>query len=77
MSADATDGEIAIHGPSIALCVRHGSESSFANCLGKSNQIVIWNTDSGDVTRVEIPQDERAPQCVSKPTTLLPPHRLY
>ncbi|PNP56626.1 hypothetical protein THARTR1_03322 [Trichoderma harzianum] len=63
LSAEATDGEIALHGSSVAICIYDGSDNSFGNCLGKSNQIAIWDTESGNLTRIDIPQDERAPQC--------------
>lgn len=72
LSAEATNGEIALHGSSIAICVYDGSEDSFGNCLGKSNQIAIWDTEFGDLSRIDIPQDERAPQCVSNSKTPLP-----
>ncbi|KAL6804276.1 hypothetical protein J3E68DRAFT_446723 [Trichoderma sp. SZMC 28012] len=65
LSAEATNGEIALHGSSVAICVYDGSEdlSKRWNCLGTSNQIAIWDTESGNLTRIDIPQDERAPQC--------------
>ncbi|KAL6815837.1 hypothetical protein GGI42DRAFT_117858 [Trichoderma sp. SZMC 28013] len=63
LSAEATNGEIALHGSSVAICVYDGSENSFENCLAKSNQIAIWDTETGNLTRIDIPQDERAPQC--------------
>ncbi|UKZ49740.1 hypothetical protein TrVGV298_003990 [Trichoderma virens] len=63
ISADGIDGEIAVHGSSVALCVRDGPESPFGNCLGKSNEIAIWDIESGNATKIKIPQDERGPQC--------------
>ncbi|KAL7928782.1 hypothetical protein V8C35DRAFT_317297 [Trichoderma chlorosporum] len=62
LSVNGLDGEIAVHGSSIALCVRDGPKTQ-RNCLGSSNQIAIWDTESGNLTRIEVPQDERAPQC--------------
>ncbi|KAL6870423.1 hypothetical protein J3F83DRAFT_736281 [Trichoderma novae-zelandiae] len=61
--AEAVDGGIAVHGPSVALCVRTGFQKPSTNCLGTSTHVIIWDTESGDLTRVEIPQDDRAPQC--------------
>ncbi|KAL7951490.1 hypothetical protein V8C42DRAFT_304225 [Trichoderma barbatum] len=61
---DAIDGRIAVHGSSIALCVLDGPDDP-ENCLGKTNQIAIWDTESGNLIRIDIPQDERAPQCHS------------
>ncbi|KAL6892026.1 hypothetical protein GGI43DRAFT_425012 [Trichoderma evansii] len=43
---------IAVRGSSVAICVG----------------IVTWNVDSGDITRTEIPQDERATLCFIGPT---------
>ncbi|OTA03887.1 hypothetical protein A9Z42_0044200 [Trichoderma parareesei] len=65
VAAEAVDGDIAIYGASVALCVRTGTciQKSFTNCLGTSTHVMIWDTETEDVRRVEIPQDERAPQC--------------
>ncbi|PTB62302.1 hypothetical protein BBK36DRAFT_1129517 [Trichoderma citrinoviride] len=61
--AEAVDGEFAVHGPTVALCVRIGIQKPSTNCLGTSTHVITWNTETGDLAKVEIPQDERAPQC--------------
>lgn len=65
VAAEAVDGDIAIYGASVALCVRTGTciQKPFTNCLGTSTHVMIWDIETEDVRRVEIPQDERAPQC--------------
>ncbi|RFU73131.1 hypothetical protein TARUN_9131 [Trichoderma arundinaceum] len=63
VSADFFDGNIVVHGPSIALCIGHGPRPPYWCGFHEPRQIVIWNTVSGDVTRVQIPHDDRGPQC--------------
>lgn len=64
VAAEAVDGEIAVHGSSVAVCIRIDIQKPSTNCLGTSTHIFVWDTETGDTTRVEIPQDDRAPQCV-------------
>ncbi|KAM0250713.1 hypothetical protein ACHAQJ_008507 [Trichoderma viride] len=64
--AGSIDGNLVVHDSSIALCV--DDEPKRGKCIGHCrnlSQIVIWNTESGDLTRIDIPRDERAPQCHS------------
>lgn len=64
--AAAFGGSIAVRGSSVAICVGVKPSLLIDECdVGPLNQIVTWNVDSGAITRTEIPQDERAPLCVS------------
>ncbi|KAM0511810.1 hypothetical protein ACHAPE_009486 [Trichoderma viride] len=60
--AAAVGASIAVRGSSVAICVGVKPNLLIDECdVGPLNQIVTWNVDSGDMTRTEIPQDERAP----------------
>lgn len=64
--AAAFGGSISIRGSSIAICVGGKPNLLIEQCHASPlTQIVTWNIDSGVITRTEIPQDERAPLCVS------------
>ncbi|KAL7797343.1 hypothetical protein V8C37DRAFT_370772 [Trichoderma ceciliae] len=66
-TADSIDGSLVVNGSSIALCVgndEENDEESLSWCDSSAlNQIIIWDTESGDLASIQIPQDERAPQC--------------
>lgn len=60
------DGQLVVNDSCVALCVDDEPKERW--CIGRCrtlSQIAIWNLESGDVTRIVVPQDERAPQCVS------------
>ncbi|KAH8130900.1 hypothetical protein FP744_10004255 [Trichoderma asperellum] len=68
------DGRLVVNGSSVALCV--DNELKKGHCINGSrtlSQILIWNLESGDVTRIDIPQDDRAPQCHSGNFTFVTP----
>lgn len=64
------EGGIAVNGSSVALCVGHGLQPLTWCGSTKLKHIAIWETESGDLTMTEIPQDERGPQCVRRAQTL-------
>lgn len=60
------DGQLVVNDSCVALCVDDEPKKGWciSGCRTLS-QIAIWNLESGDVTRIVIPQVELAPQCVS------------
>ncbi|PON30345.1 hypothetical protein TGAM01_v200785 [Trichoderma gamsii] len=68
------DGQLVVNDSSVALCVddEPKKEWCISGCRTLS-QIAIWNLESGDITRMVIPQDERAPQCHSGNFTFVTP----
>ncbi|KAM0452095.1 hypothetical protein ACHAPV_009612 [Trichoderma viride] len=68
------DGQLVVNDSCVALCVDDEPKKGW--CIGGCrtlSQIVIWNLESGDVTRIVVPQDERAPQCHSGNFTFVTP----
>jgi hypothetical protein len=66
VAAAAIDGELVVSDSLVAIAV--DDEPKKQCCIGGCRtlrQIAIWNLESGDLSKIDIPQDERAPQCVS------------
>lgn len=66
VAAASIDGNLVVHGSLVALCVDNEPKKGWCiNGARTLSQIAIWNLESGDLARIDIPQDDRAPQCVS------------
>ncbi|KAL7918977.1 hypothetical protein ACQKWADRAFT_323327 [Trichoderma austrokoningii] len=68
------DGQLVVNDSSVALCVDDEPKKGWCiNGARTLSQIAIWNLESGDLTRIDIPQDDRAPQCHSGEFTFVTP----